>query len=324
MFELTFLGTSASAPSIYRGLSAQMVVAEQHRFLIDCGEGTQRQILKSGLGFKRLNHILLTHSHLDHILGLGGLLSTLTRWESLDEIHIWGGRATLNRVRSLIYQVIFPGHQPPIPLHLHQLKNGETFFVDKKFSVTAFSVQHQGPDNFGYLFQERPHRPFLNDKAQALGVPVGPERGALVAGHSITLKDGRVIQPDDVLGAVVPGVKLVHVGDCGSVQNLREVAQAADCLVIEATYVDAEAGLAQQFGHLTAGSAARFAQEVGVKSLILTHISRRNRESDLRREADAHFSNSYIARDFDRFIITRAKPVRKERAQPSEEELAAG
>ncbi|HLA44309.1 MAG TPA: MBL fold metallo-hydrolase, partial [Aggregatilineales bacterium] len=90
MFEIIFLGTSASAPTIHRGLTSQMVIAGEHRFLIDCGEGTQRQILKSGLGFKRLDKVLLTHAHLDHILGLGGLISTLTRWENLDEIDIWG------------------------------------------------------------------------------------------------------------------------------------------------------------------------------------------------------------------------------------------
>ncbi|MBL8157180.1 MAG: MBL fold metallo-hydrolase, partial [Anaerolineae bacterium] len=106
MFEIVFLGTSASAPSVYRGLPAQMVLAGEHRFLVDCGEGTQRQILRSGMGFKRLNRILLTHSHLDHILGLGGLLSTFARWESLDEIEIWGGKVTLDRVQALLYGVV--------------------------------------------------------------------------------------------------------------------------------------------------------------------------------------------------------------------------
>ena len=88
MFELSFLGTSASAPSIHRGLSAQVVSFEDHRFLIDCGEGTQRQILRSGLGFRRLHRILITHGHLDHILGLAGLLSTFMRWEAIDELEI--------------------------------------------------------------------------------------------------------------------------------------------------------------------------------------------------------------------------------------------
>ena len=95
MFEILFLGTSASAPSAKRGLSGQVVSHNEYRFLIDCGEGTQRQILQSGIGFKRLTRILLTHGHLDHILGLGGLLSTLLRWESIDQLDILGGRSTL-------------------------------------------------------------------------------------------------------------------------------------------------------------------------------------------------------------------------------------
>ena len=119
MFELVFLGTSASAPSVYRGLAAQIVIANEYRFLIDCGEGTQRQILKSGLGFRRLNRILLTHGHLDHILGLAGLVSTFVRWEeAMDTIKIYGGRATLDRVSDLIYGVVFGGNPHNVPVQL--------------------------------------------------------------------------------------------------------------------------------------------------------------------------------------------------------------
>jgi ribonuclease Z len=103
LFEILFLGTSASAPSAHRGLAAQVVKHDEYRFLIDCGEGTQRQILQSGLGFKNLNRILLTHGHLDHILGLGGLLSTFLRWEAVSELEIYGGRSTLDRVHDLLY-----------------------------------------------------------------------------------------------------------------------------------------------------------------------------------------------------------------------------
>ena len=109
MFEFVFLGTSASAPSVHRGLSAHIVMHREHRFLIDCGEGTQRQILRSGLGFKRLEKILITHGHLDHILGLGGLLSTLTRWEAIEHVEIWAGRAALRRIRDLVFGLVFPG-----------------------------------------------------------------------------------------------------------------------------------------------------------------------------------------------------------------------
>ncbi|KAB2906094.1 MAG: ribonuclease Z [Anaerolineae bacterium] len=314
MFELHFLGTSAAAPSVYRGLTAQLLIVNEYRFLIDCGEGTQRQILQSGLGFKRLNRILLTHSHLDHILGLGGLVSTLTRWENLDRIDIWGGKSTLYRVNSLLFNVVMLGQRPPIPIELHTIEPG-LILDDKNFTVTAFPVKHQGVENYGYLFQEKSRRPFLNDKAEMLGVPFGPERAKLVAGERITLKDGRVVTPDEVLGETIPGVKYVHVGDCGFTGNLLEVAENADCLVIEATYLNEERELARQFGHLTATDGAQLAKEAGVKTLILTHISRRSRESDILNEAQAIFPNTFVARDFDHFLIHRDKPVEKVKRQ---------
>src|SRR5450631_1695294 len=106
MFEVVFLGTSASAPSVHRGLPAQVVLVKEYRFLIDCGEGTQRQILRSGIGFKRLNRILITHGHLDHILGLAGLLSTFINWESMEELEIYGGKWALDRIQNLIYGIV--------------------------------------------------------------------------------------------------------------------------------------------------------------------------------------------------------------------------
>ena len=156
MFEITFLGTSASAPSIHRGLSAQVVKHDEFRFLIDCGEGTQRQILKSGLGFKRLNRVLITHGHLDHILGLGGLLSTFMRWETIDEIEIFGGRSALARVKDLLFGVVLRGIEPPIDLHFRVIKPG-VIFDEGNFTVTAFPVSHRGPDCFGFLFEDKPH-----------------------------------------------------------------------------------------------------------------------------------------------------------------------
>jgi len=181
-------------------------------------------------------------------------------------------------------------------------------------------VRHQGPDNFGFVFEEHPHRPFLAEKADALGIPAGPERGQLVAGHSFTLPDGREVLPDEVLGEAQPGVKYVHVGDCGDTENLYEIAAGADCLVMEATYIDEDIDMARQFGHMTAGSAARFAREVGVKTLILNHISRRNREHELRDEAQAIFPDTFVARDFDHFIISKGKPVTKVEATVSLED----
>mgnify|MGYP001180954151 CR=1 FL=1 len=310
MFEIVFLGTSASAPSIQRGLTAQAILAGEHRFLIDCGEGTQRQILRSGIGFKRLNHILLTHAHLDHILGLGGLMSTFARWESIDAVKIFGGKPTLARVHALLYGVVLDYERLDLDIQMEELKTG-VFFEAKDFSVSAFPVTHRGPGCFGFVFQEKSRRPFLVEKAEALGIAAGPERGQLVAGHTIMLNDGRTITPDMVLGELVRGIKLVHIGDVGRTDNIRDYVADADTLVIESTFLSSEAEEAAHFGHLTARQAAELAAETGVRSLILNHVSRRYREAAIIEEARRYFPETYVARDLDHFIIRRDQPIEK-------------
>ena len=140
MFEILFLGTSASAPSVHRGLSSQIIMHNEHRYLIDCGEGTQRQILQSGVGFKRLNRMLITHAHLDHILGLAGLVSTFTRWEAIDFIEIYAAKSALERIHDLLYSVVLRGAKPPMPVNLIPIKTG-LMFDEKDFTVNAFPVQ---------------------------------------------------------------------------------------------------------------------------------------------------------------------------------------
>ena len=311
MFEIVFLGTSASAPSVRRGLSAQVVLHNEYRFLVDCGEGTQRQILQSGLGFKRLNRILITHGHLDHILGLAGLISTFSRWETIEELEIYAGKWALERIRELIYGVVLRGAEPPMALRLREIQPG-LIFEEDDFSVSAFPVWHRGPDCFGFLFEEKERRPFLPEKAEALNIPPGPWRRDLVNGQSVTLPDGRTIQPAEVLGPLREGIRLVHVGDVGRTQDLEVVCQNADALVIEATYLDEEVEMANQFAHLTARRAAELAARVGIKHLILTHISRRYRERDVLAEALAIFPNTVVARDFDIYQVKRGEFSRVE------------
>jgi len=304
LFEIFFFGTSASAPSARRGLSSQMVRRDEFRFLIDCGEGTQRQILQSGLGFKHLSHILITHGHLDHILGLGGLLSTFMRWETIDELNIYGGRWALDRIHDLLFNVVLRGAQPPMKLNLHEIKPG-VFFEAEDFTVTAFPVFHRGSDSLGFLFEEKSRRPFLPGKAEELGVPAGPMRRELVNGKTVKLPDGRRVKPDEVLGPLKTGVRLVHVGDAGRTQGLESVCQGVDALVIEATYLQSEADMAEEFSHLTAHQAAELAVRAGVRQLLLTHISRRYREKDVLTEAQAVFPNVSVVRDFDSFMVKR-------------------
>jgi ribonuclease Z len=304
LFELFFLGTSASAPSIHRGLSAQVVSFEDHRFLIDCGEGTQRQILRSGLGFRRLHRILITHGHLDHILGLGGLLSTFMRWEAIDELEIYAGAFALERIHDLLVGVVLRGARPPMRLRLIPIEPG-TLLEQDGFRLSAFPVSHRGPGCFGFCFEESSRRPFLAERADALGVPPGPLRRELVAGRPVALPDGRSVQPEEVLGPMRRGTKLIHVGDCARTEDLLQVCQQADGLVIEATYLDVEAELAAEFGHLTARQAATLAAEAGVGHLYLTHISRRYHEKDVLKEAAEVFPQVSVARDFDHFEIRR-------------------
>jgi ribonuclease Z len=283
-----------------------MVKHEEHRFLIDCGEGTQRQIMKSGVGFKRLNRILITHGHLDHILGLGGLLSTFSRWETIDKLEIYAGSSALARIRDLLFGVVLRGAQPALEIQLIEMNPG-LIFSSKDFNVTAFPVHHRGPDSYGYLFSVKPRRPFLPEKAEELNIPPGPWRRDLVNGTDVTLPDGRRVNPEQVLGPEKPGTRLVVVGDTGRTDNLLEVCQGADALVIEATYLEDEVDMARAFSHLTAHQAAELALKADVKNLILTHISRRYRERDVLDEARGVFLNTVIARDFDTFQVKRGE-----------------
>ena len=302
MFDIVYLGTSASAPSVRRSLPSMVVMHNEHRFMVDCGEGTQRQLLTSGIGLKRLNKILITHSHLDHILGLAGLVSTMVRWETMEEMHIYGGNDAVERIKDHLCSVVLRGNRTPTPIDFHKLSPG-MIFQEKNLTVSCFPVTHRGTDSYGFLFTEAGKRPFLPEKAAELKIPVGPWRKNLVNGESVTLPDGRLIEADSVLGDYVPGTTLAVVGDTGNAMELLPYVKNADTLSIESTYLEEEAEMAVQYSHLTAKMAAELAREANVSRLILTHVSRRYRERDILAEAQAVFPNTEVARDFSQFQV---------------------
>ncbi len=303
MFELVFLGTAASAPTVERNLISAMVLHRDRRFLIDCGEGTQRQIMRSGLGFKRLDSIFLTHGHLDHILGLGGIAATMARWGNLAQITIHGGRWALDRVRALM-EVVLRGDEVTLEVRYVLLRPGPVL-QDEHLEVWAVPVFHRGSGNFGFIFREPDRRPFLVEKAEALGVPAGPERRRLVRGEPITLPDGRTIHPDEVLGTPRRGAKLAYIGDVARADNLLEPVRGADALVIEGTYLSQDTDLARRFGHLTVLEAAQLARQAGVGHLYLTHISQRYPPAAILEEAHSIFPQTTLAADLDRVTIRR-------------------
>jgi ribonuclease Z len=213
---------------------------------------------------------------------------------------------------------VFRGESSPVPIHFIRTTPEDTLFDGRKFSVSAFPVTHRGRECFGYIFKEHDRRPFEAEKANALGVPVGPERGRLVAGESVTLADGTVVHPDDVLGETIQGTKVVITGDIARTDNIREYVQDADALVIEATYLDVDKDMARQVGHITARQAAELATECNVKYLFLTHVSRRYREYDVIKEARKYFENVYVVRDLDHFAVFRDKLPQKMELTPTD------
>jgi ribonuclease Z len=301
MFDLTFLGTSASVPSAERNHPGLLVEAGSDRILVDCGEGIQRQLLRSGAGFRRLDRLLLTHGHFDHVLGIPGLFSTLRLQQSADTMTIYGGPGTLEVVARMLAGLWREG-RAPVPLELVPLSAGRVIDAGE-FTVDCFQVRHRDTDSFGFSFESRARRHLQPDRLSALGVPDGPARKTLAEGRPLTLDDGRTIEPENVLGPPTKRKKLVVVGDTETTEGLSQHVGDADVLVIEATFLDRDAEMAVNYGHLTAAKAATLAAASNVKQLILTHISGRYTTDEILAEAMRIFPNSRVAADLDRIVI---------------------
>jgi ribonuclease Z len=301
MFALSFLGTSASVPSAERNHPALLVEAAGKRVLVDCGEGTQRQLLRSGSGFRRLDRVLLTHAHLDHVLGIPGLFSTLGLRQSAEVISIHGGPGTLDIVIRMLAGLWGAG-RAPIAVEFAALCEGEV--VDAgDFTIGCFPVRHRDTDSFGFTFQSPSRRHLQPDRLAALGVPDGPLRGELAAGRAVVIEGDRRVDPEDVLGPPSGGKKLVVIGDTETTEGLSQYVAGADLLVIEATFLARDAATARDYGHLTAAEAAALAAAGNVRQLVLTHLSGRYEDDEILAEAARIFPNTRIAADFDHIVI---------------------
>ncbi len=303
MFELVFLGTAAAVPSAERGLPALLVGRGPDRFLVDCGEGTQRQLLRAGRGFRGLGHVLLTHAHLDHVAGLAGLVATRALWGLSEPIEIVGSAETVSFVGR--YLAVTVGAENGY--RLRAVAPGPVL-LRPGWRLDAFAVAHRGTQSLGWRFAEDARHPLLADRLEALGVPDGRARRELAEGRPVTAADGKVIMPEMVRGPEAAGATLAVVGDVEEVASLTERVRGADALVIEATFLDRDQALARARGHLTAAAAAGLARAAGVGELLLTHISGRYRPGEIEAEAANLFPRTRVVADFDRVAIV-ARPT---------------
>jgi ribonuclease Z len=293
--DLIFLGTSASMPTAQRAPAALLLRRGGERLLVDCGEGTQRQLQRSSVGLPDLEEIFLTHFHADHFLGLPGMLKTFAlRGREEPGLTVYGPKG----VKDLFAKLRPFVGRLPYDLQTIELEPGQTL-ERGDYVLETFAVDH-GVTAVGYALveHERPGR-FDVDAADALGVPPGRERGILQGGEPITLPDGRVITPDAVLGPARPGRKVVLTSDTAPSPRVVQAAHNADLLVHEATFSEEEKERARETHHSTAGEAAEVAKLAGVKLLALTHLSSRYFGPDLGREAREVFQKTVVPRDFD-------------------------
>ncbi len=290
-----FLGTAAACPTVERGVSSLAIIREGETFLFDCGEGTQRQMMRYGITFA-FGDLLFTHMHGDHILGLTGLLRTLQLQGRTEPLRLWGPPGAGRTLRQCIS---LGGERTTFQVTITELEPG-TSIVKEDFRIETFAVDHRGSSSIGYaLVEEERLGRFNPDLARQLGIPEGPLWGRIHKGQSVTLDDGRVIEPSVLVGERRRGRRIVVTGDTRPCEATIAASQDADLLIHEATFADDEAARAVETGHSTAREAAEVARKAGARRLVLTHISARySRDAhELEREAKQVFAKSSIARD---------------------------
>jgi ribonuclease Z len=294
VLSVTFLGTGAACPTVDRNVAGLAVQREGETILFDCGEGTQRQMMRYGVGFS-FTEVFFTHFHADHMLGITGLLRTMGLQDRTAPVTLYGPRGA-QRILSAAMTLGIERNR--FPVEVVEIRAGDRLQRDE-YDIVVFETQHRA-DTVGYALAEHTRLGrFHPERARELGVPEGPLWGRLHKGETVTLDDGRTVSPPDLVGAPRRGRTLVYSGDTRPHLALLEAARGADLLIHEATFGGDEAERAVETGHSTAAEAARVALEAGVRRLILTHISPRyTRDApELLAEARAVFPETAIARD---------------------------
>lgn len=293
--SLRFLGTSAARPTVERNVSSIALMREGEAFLFDCGEGTQRQMMRYGITFN-LDDVFFTHFHTDHVLGIVGLLRTMSLQGRTEPLRLWGPPGAdrmLKRAESL------GSDRLAFALNICELNPGAAI-SRKGYLIHTFALEHRGPPSIGYVIAETERRGRFNPALAAeIGIPEGPLWGKIHRGESVTLDDGRVIDPATLVGETRPGRRIVITGDTRPCAATILAAENADLLVHESTFGDEEAERAVQTGHSTAREAAQVAKMAGVRQLILTHVSARYARDagELEQEARSVFPETRVARD---------------------------
>lgn len=293
--SLLLLGTSASRPTVERNVSSIALVREGETMLIDCGEGTQRQMMRYGVSFA-LGDIFFTHFHADHVIGVIGLMRTMALQGRTDALRLWGPKGA---ARHLKRAEQFGVDRLTFPVDIRELDPGERV-TRQDYAIVPFGVEHGPGPAFGYALVEDDRKGrFDPDRARELGIPEGPLWGRIHKGESVTLDDGRVIPSSDLVGPRRPGRTVVVTGDTRPCRATEAAARNADLLVHEATFGDEEAERAVETGHSTAREAGQLAQRAGCRRLLLTHFSARySRDAgELEAQARAEFPNVTIGRD---------------------------
>ena len=292
---IRLLGTSASRPTVERNVASLAVVREGETLLFDCGEGTQRQMMRYGVSFA-LHDIFFTHFHADHVIGVIGLMRTMSLQGRTDPLRLWGPRGA---ARMLKRAEEFGMDRLSFPITITEVEPGERI-VRTDYAIVPFAVDHRGARAVGYAVVEDERKGRFNpERARELGVPEGPLWGEIHRGRSITLPDGRTIEPAALVGERRAGRTVVLTGDTRPCAGTVEAARGADVLVHEATFGDEEAVRAEETGHSTAREAAGIASAAGVGTLLLVHFSARySRDAgELGAEARQVFSRTLVGRD---------------------------